>query len=154
MCLQVQQTLLCNRSRRHPAARRPGLPGPLPSPPPAGTAGSAGFPPPVPDCLSPPASLPAAAAALAPGRRAVESPAGLPEETPGSRRLALPPPSAYLSLQAAEGAGLCLWQLTEEDETGLRSRLGGLAQQPSIPTTGTSSTSRTALPPHSLLRIY
>lgn len=38
-----------------------------PCPPPAGTVGSANFPPPVPGSPSPPASLPVAAVALAPG---------------------------------------------------------------------------------------
>ena len=48
----------------------------------------------------------------------------LQAETPGSwgsTSSHLPP---YLSLQAVEGAGLCLWQLTEEVGTALRSGLG------------------------------
>ena len=85
----------------------------------------------------------------------------LQEKTPGSwgsTSSHLPP---YLSLQAVEGAGLCLWQLTEEVGTGLRSGLGGLpsptpAQWPSIPTTDGLFCARTPLEPltHSFMHAF
>lgn len=94
-----------------------------PSPPPAGTVGSANFPPPVPGSPSPPASLPAAAVALAPGGgqwTLSQSPGRNARQLGGGS----PSPSPYLSLQAVKGAGLRLWQLIKEEGTGLGPRRG------------------------------
>ena len=102
-----------------PPLEAPPLPCSPLGPPPAGTACSANFPPPVLDSPSPPASLPAAAVALAPAGRGwgAQWASGGKHWAAGSPASPHLPP--YLSLQAVEGAGLRLWQLTEQRGLGL-----------------------------------